>query len=432
MMLSLLAAVPLAGSLFVPRLAPGPARAAASLAAALAFAIAAVAAASPGRDSLLPVLAVDELNGLLLPFVALLFGAALLATPRTDARPGALGRLLLVEGLALAFFACVDATALCVLWWLNLLPIELEARRLPRAERRGIRVARVYLAASGLLFTAGVAAGSPLLLLAAIMIRKGIVPLHSWMPEWFATASLPAAVLFAVPQLGTLAAARLIFPFAAGWILDVLGSAAVLTALYAAGVALVQRDGRRAFAWIFMSQSALVLAGLEGDSAAALTGGLILWISSGLALGGFGLTLAILEARRGRVDLARHHGGHESMPLVAASFLLLGLCSVGFPATLGFVGAELLLDGTVSVHPLFGIAAAFATVLNGISALRMYFLLFCGARTRVDPALRLRLREHAAVALLAGLVVGCGLFPQPIVHSRSAAADRLMHARGSD
>src|SRR6185503_15225433 len=166
------------------------------------------------------------------------------------------------------------------------LPFDAELRA---AKVNGLRGVRLYMAASVLLVIAGLiatrhpqapAALASGLLLAAVMIRKGIAPLHSWMPGLFERAPLGAAVLFSTPQIGTYFAVRLIAPTAPSTVLSVLGTASLITAVYAAGLALVQKDARRAFGWLFMSQSALVLAGLECTSVTGLAGGLSLWISS--------------------------------------------------------------------------------------------------------------------------------------------------------
>lgn len=382
-----------------------------------------------------PVFVIDELSAPLLPFGALLFAVVALALPRVRPVPGQLARLLVAETVTLATFASIDDVVLGVLWLAGIVLLEQELRRATAGSMRGVRA---YLWSSVLLLGAGLAArrfpGSPPelssgLLLLSVLIRKGIVPLHSWMPVLFARAPLPAAVLFTMPQVGTYVAARWIAPSAPGSVLAVLGAASLFTAVYAAGIALVQSDGRRAVGWLFMSQSALVLAGLECTSAVGLGGGLCLWISSSLALAGLAMTMAVLQARRGHVSLARHAGGYQNTPMLATTFVLLGLCSVGFPGTLGFVGAELLIDGSVEAHPHVGVATVVAGVLNGISVVRMFFLLFCGARAPERPELRLRSREHAAFLLLVGVLVVGGVQPQPFVLGRGRAAAQTMELR---
>ena len=167
---------------------------------------------------------------------------------------------------------------------------------------------------------------------------------------------------------------------------------------------------------------------------AALAGGLLVWLSAGLGFAGLARCVLVLEARRGRLDLTRYHGGYDRMPVLAVSFLAMGLACTGFPGTLGFIGQELLLDGGVDVFPI-RFAVVIASALTGLAVLRMYFSLFCGRSDALaPPGLRLGLRPREAwtfVALVIALI-GLGLAPRPLVDSRFNASDdifRLRHER---
>jgi NADH-quinone oxidoreductase subunit M len=194
-------------------------------------------------------------------------------------------------------------------------------------------------------------------------------------------------------------------------------------------MAIVQREARRFFCYLFLSHSALVLVGLEISTPIGLTGALCVWLSVGLALGGFGLTLRSLESRTGRLSLVDFLGLHEHTPKLAGLFLLTGLASVGFPGTFGFVGTELLVEGAVQVYPYVGSAVVFAAALNGIAVLQAYFHLFAGPRHPASISLQSRWSERLAVITLAGLILGGGLFPQPGIASRYHAATELIRSR---
>ncbi len=450
---------PLAGALVVRRHAAGEdvrpravATAALSLAAAVGAAIdwGAQRSTAPLADPLDPgsllagraLLEIDELSVWLLPFVALVFAAALLVGPRRALGSGLATRLLVSEAILLALFACRHRAGVAALWALSIVPLVLELRA--ASPRRTSRVFERYMGLSVVLLLGGMlvlslapAEASGLracgtgAILASAAVRKGIFPFHSWMPEFFAAAPLGAALLYCVPQLAAYAFLRIAAPEAPEGLLLAFGAAALATAVYGAGSALVQDDPRRAFGWLFMSQSALVMAGLDCTSEVGLAGGLALWISSGLALGGLGFSLWVLEARRGPLSLRTFHGGYERMPLVATCFLVFGLASVGFPGTLGFVGQELLVDGAVTSHPHVGIGVAIATALNGICVVRMYFALFCGARDRSSSPQRIRPREAVGFATLAALLVVGGLAPRPFLDSRARAAAELLRRRAA-
>jgi NADH-quinone oxidoreductase subunit M len=129
------------------------------------------------------------------------------------------------------------------------------------------------------------------------------------------------------------------------------------------------------------------------------------------------------------VSLDEFHGLYEHTPTLAALFLLTGLASIGFPGTVGFIGTELLIEGAVTVYPLVGMAVVVATALNGIAILHAYFRVFTGAIHMASIPLRARPCERIAVLILAVLILGGGLFPQPGVSSRYHAAAALIKQR---
>lgn len=136
-----------------------------------------------------------------------------------------------------------------------------------------------------------------------------------------------------------------------------------------------------------------------------------------------------MEARFGRLSLTEFHGLYDHSPALAVCFLLTGLASVGFPGTLGFVAAEVLVDAAIDANPGVGVVLIIASALNGIAVVRTYFLLFTGTRHASTVSLNLGLRERVAVLALVLLIIGGGLFPQPIVKSRHRAAEEILNDR---
>jgi len=262
-------------------------------------------------------------------------------------------------------------------------------------------------------------------------VRSGTVPVHLWVADLFEHGSFGTALLFVTPIAGVYAALRLVLPVAPDWVLTGIGAFSLVTAVYAAGMASVQREARRFFAYLFLSHASLVLVGLELHTVISLTGALCLWVSVVLSLGGLGLTLRAVEARYGRLSLADHHGLYARSPALAVCFLLTGLGSVGFPGTLGFVAAELLVDGAIHANLFVGVALVLAAAVNGIAVVRAYLLLFTGARSASPVAVGITPKERFAVLALAALLLGGGLVPQALVASRYQAAETLLRERNS-
>ncbi len=380
---------------------------------------------------------VDRLSAPLLPLAALLYFLTTLVTLRTKIRRFSFGWSLVSESLILAAFSCKEPWLLIGLLAAGTVPplLELRARgrpTFPYVLHLGAYVG-LMVVGWGIIESEGVDklhslwGVAPLLL--AVFIRSGIVPVHCWMTHLYEHASFGTALLFTMPLTGAYAAVRLLLPVANADVLRTIGLVSLVTAVYASGMALVQRDARRFFCYLLLSHSALVLVGLEIVTKLGLTGALCVWLSATLALGGFGLSLRALEARRGPLSLTHFQGLYEQTPVLAVFFFLMGLGAIGFPGTLGFVGSELLVDGAVGVYPLVGVAVVIASALNGIAFVKTYFALFTGTKHSSTVSLRIGGRERFAMLVLTALVVLGGFVPQPGVASRFEAAEELLERR---
>jgi NADH-quinone oxidoreductase subunit M len=389
------------------------------------------------------IVRIGSLPAVLLPLAAGLWLLTVAVTPRASLDRGGLRRSALATLVTVASFLTESAVVLLVLS-ISSVWVFLAALGDPehRAQRR---VAAAYLGTSTVLFGAGVllliAPSAPRsfaetaavwLIVIAALIRKGIMPFHAWVPEVFDRGRLGPAILFTAPQLGSYMTAVLIVPRASPGVLRTIAMLALATAVYGAALALAQRSARRACGYLFVSQSALVMAGLDCTSATALAGGLLVWLSAGLAFAGLARCVLVLEARRGRLDLTTYHGGYERMPLLASSFLAMGLACTGFPGTLGFVGQELLVTGAIDQFPVMGFAIVIASALTGLAVVRMYFSLFCGRAdppTRTAASLALKQREAWTFGAVVVTLISLGIAPGVLVDSRLATAEDLLRLR---
>lgn len=384
-----------------------------------------------GRD----IFVIDSLSAPLLPLVALLYFLTNLATLRTKVRRFSFAWTLFSEALLLATFSCQEPWGIVALLTVGTLPPYFELR----ARGKSARVYVLYMALFIVLLVIGesfveregreptVHSGWAIVpLLGAVLVRCGIAPFHVWMTDLFEKATFGTALLFVTPIVGAYAAVRLVLPVAPDWVLGGMGAISLFTAVYAAGMSLIQRDARRFFCYMFLSHSALVLVGLEAVTPIALTGALCVWLSASLSLAGFGLTLRALESRCGRLSLADFQGHYRQTPKLAMCFGLTGLASVGFPGTLGYVGAELLVDGAVEAYPYIGVAVVAAAALNGIAVVQAYFRLFTGTEYESSVSLKIRTRERFALLALAALILIGGLAPQSNVASRHRAAKEII------
>ena len=206
------------------------------------------------------MLQLDELSAPLVPAVALLHFLTALATARTKMRRFSFSWSLASESIRLAMFSCRASWLLIGLLTLCTVPPYFELRN----RRRPTRVYVLHMALFvGLLVLgwAGVeSAGSmapptwaTVVLMAAILVRCGTVPAHCWVTDWFEHTSFGIALLFVTPLAGVYAAVRLVLPIAPDWVLQSIGLASLVTAVYAAGMAVIQRETRAGSSPTFFS-----------------------------------------------------------------------------------------------------------------------------------------------------------------------------------
>jgi NADH-quinone oxidoreductase subunit M len=380
---------------------------------------------------------IDEISAPLLPLASLLYLVVTLATLRTKVRRFPFAWSLVSQSLLLALLSCRAPWGVVGLSVAQIIPPRMELWMRGRSSRvftlhMGVFAFCLVAGRTLIDFRGAEVAPSALaisLFAAAVLIRSGAVPVHCWMTDLFEKAGLGTALLFVTPMSGAYIAVRLLLPIAPEWALRGIAILSLVTAVYAACMALVQRDVRRFFSYLFLSNASLVLVGLEVASPTSMTGGLALWLSAGISLAGLGLTLRAVESRCGRLSHTDYHGLYEHMPSLAVFYLLTALASIGFPGTIGFVGAELLVESVVNLAPLVGMIVVLTGALNGIAVMRVYFRLFTGTHHTSSVSLEVRGPEKAAVLAMSLLIIGGGMLPQPGISSRYRAATEILSRR---
>jgi NADH-quinone oxidoreductase subunit M len=391
----------------------------------------------------------EWLNQSLMLLFSCLTAGATIVLPRRDADSSTIGGILFLLGATLLAYSSVDLITLLAGWTLSTIPF-LTGRWFGAASwrpRLGLLVSTVALAAAIALIAAS---GQPLtiaalkgrspggiavfaLLVLAVMFRKGVFPVHAWVADAAEGGpAIPTALLFN-GHLGALVVAKVIgplFPHIASDLFPVLSYLALATALYTAIRALAENSPRRLLAFIGLSQSACILAGLESRTAEGVTGALVHWLVVTTSTMGLYGVLRLLEVRFGEnLTVSRHLGLAEHAPRLAVFFIVFGLALVGLPGTLSFCSQDLLIHGTLASHPLTGLLLPISTAMNAVSIFRLFARLFLGKRRTGFTVMADALPRERWI-LTAGVlfVVLGGLFPTAMVVLRSAEAGVVQEA----
>ncbi|EFC82134.1 proton-conducting transporter membrane subunit [Parafrankia sp. EUN1f] len=470
----LLVAIGLLGGSVAVRRSPDPraARATATWCVAVALGVIAVAmlaerlGAWPGGAGGVVLLAPG--SGRWMPFVTCLAGLAATAlapvtsdSPWTSHSPRTFARMLLVLACGTAATASDGPGAALASWALSAVVVWRELA--DEADPSGAGPARVFglhhllgvgACAAGLLLSGPLGpTAAAVLVTFGVGVRQCLVPLHLWhgclvgpgspissgsaaghgsrarhgSPVGYGApaGSVPPGLLvaFTAGPSGLLLlpeVARLLHGQVwAGWVVAASG----VTALLGAGLGLVARDVRTALAQVGLALSGVVSCGAlagsvfgtaghgpAGDLDVAAVGAVLAWQVGAVATSGAVMIAAATEARRGPMALVGPGGCFARTPRLAVAFLLFGLTAVGYPATIGFVWEDLVLDGVGTWFVLLAVVLVLAVAGSGATVMKWYFAGYTGRRDHVGEH-DLTVREFRAVTVLLVLLLLAQIHP---------------------
>jgi NADH-quinone oxidoreductase subunit M len=279
-------------------------------------------------------------------------------------------------------------------------------------------------------------------------VLAGIWPLHTWAPTGHVAAPTAGSMLLAgiVMKLGAYAALRVAmnllpigFQTWSKWIL-VLG---VIGIVYAAGVALCQRDLKFVIGYSSVSHMGFVLLGLAAANALAVSGAVLQMFSHGVIA-------ALLFAVAGRMIYRRTHTRdldalskmnlRRFLPFAAFSFVIASAASMGIPGFSGFAAEITILLGVWKAYPVAVLITGAGMVLVAAFTLRGLKKTFfsdnaTGLQTEQAPAVSnpdwngqapiVSAAEKCGAALLIFATVIAGLYPKFLLDRIQPAVEAM-------
>jgi NADH-quinone oxidoreductase subunit M len=191
-------------------------------------------------------------------------------------------------------------------------------------------------------------------------ILAGIWPFHTWAPTGHVAAPTAGSMLLAgiVMKLGAYGGLRVamnLFPQGVQFWSRCMAVLAVIGIVYAAAVALRQRDLKFVIGYSSVSHMGFVLLGLAAANALSVSGAVLQMFSHGV-IG------ALLFAVAGRMIYRRTHTRdleqlsllelNRALPFAAFVFVIASAASMGIPGFSGFAAEITILIGTWKTYPL--------------------------------------------------------------------------------
>jgi NADH-quinone oxidoreductase subunit M len=255
----------------------------------------------------------------------------------------------------------------------------------------------------------------------AFAVKSPIWPLHTWSPLAYAEAPtggsmVLSALLAKLGTYGLLRFAVLMLPASLSTVQPYLLTLAVIGIIYGSTVAAVSKDLKRLVAYSSMAQVGFIVLGSVSGSAIATSGAVLLMFNHGVITAGFFLLIGFVERRRGTSKVADLIGLQRPAPVLAATFTIVMLASIGLPGLSGFVGEFLILIGTFAAHEWFAVVATLGVILAALYLLWAYQRVFHGRAEGANAEVKdLNHRERWVMVPVIVLVVVLGVFPRPLL-----------------
>jgi NADH-quinone oxidoreductase subunit M len=190
-------------------------------------------------------------------------------------------------------------------------------------------------------------------------VLAGIWPLHTWAPTGHVAAPTAGSMLLAgiVMKLGAYGALRVamnIFPQGFHRWSGYIAVFAVIGILYAAAVALRQRDLKFVIGYSSVSHMGFVLLGLATVNALGVSGAVLQMFSHGV-IGALLFAIAGTIYRRTHtrdLDELSKMNLSRALPFAAFAFVIASAASMGIPGFSGFAAEITILIGTWKSYPL--------------------------------------------------------------------------------
>ena len=212
-----------------------------------------------------------------------------------------------------------------------------------------------------------------------------------------------------------------------------IGAMAATGLVYAAWIAIAQRDIKGLVAWSSVSHLGFIALGIFAHNGQGFNGSVLQMVNHGIIASALFVIVGIIEQRTGTRNLDSLRGLKAGMPVLYGMFMLIALSALGLPGLNGFVGEFLILLG-VWTSSLLSNYSVLYVLMGGLSIVfaSIYMLyMFQGAMQEKSEKLPANLSDINCneVGLLLPacvLIVFIGLFPKPFIDRISPAIDHML------
>ncbi|MBQ1855434.1 MAG: NADH-quinone oxidoreductase subunit M [Anaerovibrio sp.] len=271
-----------------------------------------------------------------------------------------------------------------------------------------------------------------LLLLLGFGSLLSMFPFHSWSPDGYAGAPtavsmIHAGVLKKIGGYGLIRLGLLVLPLGARFWAPVIAALAIINVMYAAYIALAQKDLKYVIGYSSVSHMGYVLLGFACLNVVSVSGAVANMVAHGVMSALFFSMIGFVYEKTHLRSVTELRGLAHQMPRVATGFMLAGMASLGLPGLIGFIPEFTIFVGSFSVYPVFAILAISGIIFTALYTLRVLAKVLFGPRdSKFDRYKDARGVEMMPLVILGIALVGFGIFPQLLMGMVGSGTEQLM------
>jgi len=269
------------------------------------------------------------------------------------------------------------------------------------------------------------------ILFVAFAIKMPLFPFHTWQPSTYTMAPTQGVMILAgvMTKMGVYGALRFLFPVVPQGVLFWQNTVIILSligVIYASVIAFRQTDLKKLIAFSSMAHISLMVAAMFVLNYYALQGLLIQALSHGITIVALFYLVSLIEERTGTLELSLMGGIKLKAPNMAILLLLVVLGSIALPLTAGFVGEFLMITGLFEQSVWFAVFGGMTMILGAIYMLYAYQRVMLGdLKAGFEKISDVRMLDYLILVPLIVLILGLGIFPQPVFNVAEEAVNVL-------
>jgi multicomponent Na+:H+ antiporter subunit D len=270
------------------------------------------------------------------------------------------------------------------------------------------------------------------LLVVALAMKAGIVPMHMWLPDAYGRSPAPVTIiLVGATQASLYAVFRVCFTLygnvitlsqvSVGWIMIILG---LITILVGVIMALLQSDFKRLIAFGAVAEigymflgvgSGLAVLGAPEMAAVGMTamkGGIFHIMNDALDVGLLFLVAGAVYYTTRETSIDRLGGLARNMKYTTVFFIIGLLAISGIPPMNGFASKLLIYESTYQLNPILAVIAVLSSIMLLAIFVKIFHSVFLGPALPQFQKVRESPRSMLlAMGIITAIILFFGFFP---------------------